>query len=275
MGSLKARRAAWLICVCALAACDFSRQGLPLEFAEETIGVFSMLRAGDDSAAVTVVRFPSRPEPFLASWSPVGGATVLLISDTDTTQLAESETGASGCFAFGESRPPLAPDSLTHAGCYHAAVPFGIRPGARYRLRVLDPHGGVITGEAVVPRPAQLLEPTAAARLLVHEGGSLIVDSMRVRWQAAADIERLELALIPDAAGCKVELPNRMPWADALAFSRERGDSAVVYIQGIFCRNASGPVSCALKGSGATVWNNHGRQLAFRERSVFLQALPR
>ena len=144
-------------------ACDFLRDPVALQLDDGLVGVFSLLRAGQDTVAVLVVRFPPDPDFDDPQFVGIGGAGVTLSGAGATLTLVEQPVESSVCLAPVHAS---APQPRT-AGCYRAVLAGGVVPGARYRLGVALPGGGVVEGAAVVPSPPVVLEPATGAEIEV------------------------------------------------------------------------------------------------------------
>jgi len=181
------KRVAATALVCGAAGCEFLREPTFIDPPEDLLQVHSVLHAGADTVKVLVSR--SGVSGGQSVVTPVSGARVRIAGGGTEVTLREAPGGFSGCVNRVDPNLPSAAELVMAPGCYAAVVPGGIRSGERYLLSVELTDGGRVTGETVVPRPAEILRPAENARLTVQRfggpGGG--TDSVLVRWRTPLD----------------------------------------------------------------------------------------
>ena len=177
-----------------VAACQWTRDPVAIEGAQTQFGVFSVLRAGSDSASVLVARFIPDPSPLHPGWEGVGGATVRLVAGADTIALVEQPSESRACASgIGGPLPTIA------SGCYRALIPGGIVAGASYELLADVPDFGRITGRTTIPFAPSVITP--------EEGAVLPADRVNDQWPTV----RLRIATPPGTGRLEAQLLPRDP----------------------------------------------------------------
>jgi hypothetical protein len=141
----------------ALAACEPSPTAIVLS--DRSVVLHGMIVAGAEHATVVLTEMHDGPSGLRAL--PLSGARVQLISGPDTTRLEQRNT-AGPCTVS-----PFVAEAVLLDACYSAAVPGGIRAGARYNLHVVLSDGRVIRGSTTVPPAATLLHPVPGTEITV------------------------------------------------------------------------------------------------------------
>jgi hypothetical protein len=147
----------------AAAGCSFLRDPTPVEATGEQPSVHALLVTGSDTVKLLLQRTGpgNRGSGEGVSARPISGAEVTLETGSERVRLAE--TPSAGCVAvsLGAITPADAP------GCYAAAIPGGVRPGAAYSLRIRLPGGGTIEGKATALAALRLESHPAGTRIFV------------------------------------------------------------------------------------------------------------
>jgi hypothetical protein len=177
------RRAAGAAALAAVAGgCEFLHPPTYVGGDPDQLLVHAVLLAGRDSAEVIVARVGTR-EP-----TRVTGAQVRIIGPGGTAVLSEVPNVTFECRPVSEV--PGQP-ARRDTGCYAAAVPGGIAPGAEFRLEVDVPSGEQVRGRTVVPAPPAVQAPQGRLRLpaRVTESGALrTVSPFTLRWTAEGPV---------------------------------------------------------------------------------------
>ncbi len=164
------RRLLALALLLAAAACV--RDPDPLTFVEPALSVHGVVRAGDTTFAVTLLRrVGDEPIP--------PGATVRVESGGVMIPLHELPAdSALGCF-MGQG----APFGAQEPRCYVARLAEPVRPGSRWTLHVLLAPGQTATGTTVVPEVPTIVRPQARQRVALSSFGDGA--ELRIEWQTA------------------------------------------------------------------------------------------
>lgn len=233
------KRFSVVLLVALTAGCEFTRDPVGLDFSEQPVGVYSVLRAGSDTVSVLLVRYKEDVQAFEAGFEPIGGAEVQITAGSDTLRLDSNLPGFSGCFV---PAMPGAPETVADSGCYAAVLPGGVHPSERYELRVRLPSGETIRGVTQVPRPPEFLAPDPNARLQPNADGTGF--TLRLRFDAPPEAGLVALNIQPVPEICQVfyereDIDPRSP----LPVGGPGRDSATVRLLGVGCSDRGQPVA--------------------------------
>lgn len=183
-----------------LAGCGSAADSMAPRDVESRVVVHSVLQAGADTAVVLLTRTSSRFHQFYPDHAtPVSGALVRLSAGKDTVQLVEQLGTENRCIE--RTGQPIGGNGT---GCYLALVPGGVRVGESYGLSVEVTGHELIQGQATIPAPPTLLEPTPLATLAVGATPNLGegLEPVPLRWGTVQPGQRLELRLRTREAEC-------------------------------------------------------------------------
>lgn len=213
-----------------VAGCGFLRDPVALDEMSPQFGVFSVLQGGSDTASVLVVRFPTTTDDG-RGWDGVAGATVRLVTGTDTIALVEEPAASDACIAL---RTPV-----EVGGCYRGVVAGGVTTGATYHLVADVPGFGRINGTATIPGAPTILSPVAGTRLrLGQQYGDR--PTMHLGIEAPPGVARIEALLVPNdpARECEAYLTSALGGWRLAMDPEDARDVTVGYFA--YCRSQSG-----------------------------------
>lgn len=168
------RGAACAAALATLAGCEFLHPPTYVQGDPNQLLVHAVLTAGSDSASVVVMRVGTG-----FARVPVAGAQVRVIGPAGQATLPASAE-LDPC--SGDHVPPEQASGAT--GCYAAAFPGGVQPGAEYRLEVDLPTGERVRGRTTVPAAPVTRSPAERERVEVRDEGWYMgaVSPLTIRW---------------------------------------------------------------------------------------------
>lgn len=240
-----------------VAGCSFLRDPLPVDAMGEQPSVHALLLTGSDTVKLLLQQVgPSHsPHGDPVTARPIPGADVRLLVAGQTVRLLEAPADFS-CTRRTSTVPP--PEA--GLGCYGAVLPDGVRPGARYSLRISLPGGGTIEGETTTLPALQLDSPSAGARI-----GVRVRESVGSREDRTA--LRLRLRGAEGSASAAVDILPHTVYSGGAARAEYTCYLALFRTE-LFPRNADGTVEAPLYGIRCVRTESQLHDPQFRADSV-------
>lgn len=234
------------VAVLLLVACEPAP--LPLDLSGDRLMVHSMLLAEREAVHVLLQRVrpltasdPPRPDGASVEVLPVSGAQVEIVVDGETIALAEAPAGMPPCASQFPFTVPQ--QELIGPGCYAAALPEGVKPGATYGLRVRIGGELVAEGSARAPAPPEILSPGPGERYPVRMGFTSpeeAVPGILVRYRIGQEVAGIRTSIAFDSlfvdgarqssANCNYDQYENVPRAVTA-----RTDSTVFVPRSLYC----------------------------------------